>query len=274
VCLRSKEAPSRECENRNKNIATLEALYRRGDKTVLPTLLHFTYLTDFSGESLVADPDTFLKAIFNLSGPAQQAVATGMAGGMFGLSPPRFVAIRATLMSIPNDSPVYPLARKCLDTLQADNAIFLVNYFPQRTFAPDPRDLLVRWYSAELNALGEMPPTNVAKDANAEVYRLMVLPSFGNAIAVGIQRQGGVYSLSAKRLDGEAGYEPGKLVERKRVELNVSDSKTLETLIQNLNFFKLPAGERIYGFDGEECVLECVSQSRYHVINRWCATSY
>lgn len=38
ACLRHNWVPSRECNNLNKNIETLENLYRQGDETVLPTL--------------------------------------------------------------------------------------------------------------------------------------------------------------------------------------------------------------------------------------------
>lgn len=274
ACLRRNEVSSKECKNLNKNVETLEDVYRQGDTTVLPTLLQFTYLTDFFGESLIADPDAFLNAVSHLSQPAQHAVATGIAGGVLpGLERPRFDAIRATLMNIPNSSPVYPLARKCLDRLETENALFLVDYFSPQAFAQDPHDILVRWYSTELYALGEKPLRGDTKNPDAQVYRLMVLPTWGNAIAVRIDRQGQRYGLAARRLDGEAGYGPGKLVEMKDIDLNADDSKTLETLIQDLDFFKLPTSDHVVGFDGDEWILEGVSQGQYHVIDRWCATS-
>lgn len=274
ACLRHNEPSSKKCKNLNKNVETLEDLYRQGDKTVLPTLLQFTYLTDFFGESLIADPYAFLNAMSHLSQPAQKVVATGIAGRVSGLARPRFDAIRATLMNIPNSSPVYPLARMCLDMLEADNAVFLVGYFPPQTFAQERYDILVRWYSTELYALGEKPLPGYTKDANAEVYRLMILPTWGNAIAVGIQRKGQQYSLSARRLDGQAGYAPGKLIETKDTDLDAGDSKILERLIENLDFFTLPMDDHVSGMDGDEWMLEGVSQGRYHVIERWCAASY
>ncbi len=276
ACLRRNEASSRECKSMNKNIGTLEELYRQGDQTVLPTLLQFTYLTqtDFFGDSLIANPNTFLTAVSRLSGPDQQRVATCIAGAMFGLARPRFDAIQATLMNIPKSSPIYQLAQECLAKLQTDNALFIINYFPPQTFAEGPRNFLVRSYSGELYALGEKPLPDLAKDVNAEIYRLMVLPTWGNAVAVRIDRHGELFSLSARRLDGQAGYEPGKLIETKDSDLSVADSKALEALIQNLNFFELPTKENFRGFDGDEWILEGVSQGNYHVVERWCATSY
>ena len=66
----------------------------------------------------------------------------------------------------------------------------------------------------------------------------------------------------------------GKLVEAKDIELGADDSKSLAVLIQNLNFFQLPAEDRVRGFDGDQWIVEGVSQGKYHVAVRWCADSY
>ena len=65
----------------------------------------------------------------------------------------------------------------------------------------------------------------LVKDVNADAYRMMILPTWGNSIVVRVQRHGDLYSLSARRLDGQAGYDPGKLVEAKDIELSADDSK-------------------------------------------------
>jgi hypothetical protein len=67
-----------------------------------------------------------------------------------------------------------------------------------------------------------------AKDANAEVYRMMIFPTWGNVIVVRVQRRGTIYSVSARRTDGQAGFEQGKLVESKDSELSEEDSRVLE----------------------------------------------
>jgi hypothetical protein len=274
ACLRRNEVSSRQCKNLNKDISILEDLYRQGDKTVLPTLLQFTYLADFYRDSLIDDPGGFLSAISHLSEQAQQSIATSIAGGLFGVAQPRFIAIRTTLTQIPESSPIYQIARKYLVTLETDNALFLADYFPPQTFAADPRSFRLRWYSAELHALGEIPLSEFTRVADAEVYRLMILPTWGNPIAVRVYKSGNLYHLSARRTDGQAGFDPGKSVEAKDVDLDVDDSKTFEGLLKNLNFFKLPTDDDVHGFDGDEWILEGVSEGRYHVVDRWCATSY
>jgi len=114
----------------------------------------------------------------------------------------------------------------------------------------------------------------LVKDVNAEVYRIMILPTWGNPIVVRAQRHGDVYSLAARRLDGQGGYDPGKLVESRDIELSADDSKTLTVLIQNLDFYRLPTDDDIKGFDGDEWIIEGVSQGKYHIVQRWCANDY
>jgi hypothetical protein len=85
------------------------------------------------------------------------------------------------------------------------------------------------------------------KDVNVDVYRIMILPTWGDPIVVRVQRHGELYSLSARRLDGQGGYDPGKLVEAKDIELGADDSRSLAVLIQNLDFFQLPRTTTLEG---------------------------
>ena len=68
-----------------------------------------------------------------------------------------------------------------------------------------------------------------------DVYRMMILPTWGNSILVRVEKHGTRYSLSARRLGGQAGFELGKLVEAKNIELSAEDSKTLEQLIHRVS---------------------------------------
>lgn len=150
------------------------------------------------------------------------------------------------------------------------------SYFPIKTKAgaKGVTAFEAKWYGKSLERMNEPRLPGVAKDLNAEVYRFMILPTWGNSIVVRVQRHGELYSLSARRLDGQAGYDPGKLVESKDIQLDADDSKTLEVLIQNLNFFQLPTDDGVIGFDGDEWIIEGVSHGEYHVVQRWCAADY
>jgi hypothetical protein len=131
-----------------------------------------------------------------------------------------------------------------------------------------------KWCGKSLKRMKEPRLPGFAKDVNADVYRIMILPTWGNPIVARVQRHRDLYSLSARRLDGQGGYDPGKLVESKNFELSVEDSKKLEQLIQSVSFFQLPTDDDVFGHDGDEWIMEGVSQGQYHVVARWCADSY
>jgi hypothetical protein len=150
-------------------------------------------------------------------------------------------------------------------------------YFPIKSKAGDEGvvPFAAKWYGESLKRMNEPRLPGFAKDANAEVYRIMILPNLGNSIVVRVsrRRRGKVYSLSARRLDGQAGYDPGKLVEAKDIELSTDDSKTLKALVQNLNFFQMATDDDVLGHDDDEWIFEGVSQGKYHVVTRCCAPS-
>jgi hypothetical protein len=110
--------------------------------------------------------------------------------------------------------------------------------------------------------------------AKTEIYRFMILPTWGNSIAVRVEKKGERYHLSARRLSGQAGYEVGTLAESKDLELNPDDSKSLASLLEKLNFFQMTTQDKVRGFDGDEWILEGLNQGKYHVVTRWCASKY
>lgn len=74
ACHRRNEISGRECKHLNNDVETLVEVYRDGDKSVLPTVFRFTYLTDFYDEALLSDPEGFLTAMTHLSPKEQQKV--------------------------------------------------------------------------------------------------------------------------------------------------------------------------------------------------------
>jgi hypothetical protein len=149
------------------------------------------------------------------------------------------------------------------------------SYFPIKTKAGDEgvTAFEAEWYGKSLERMKEPRLPNFVKHVDVVVYRMMILPTWGNPIAVRVQKHGELYSLSARRLDGQGGYDPGKLVEAKDIELGADDSKSLAVLIQNLNFFQLPTEDDVIGNDGDQWIIEDVSEGKYHVVQRWEAQS-
>lgn len=149
-------------------------------------------------------------------------------------------------------------------------------YFPIRQNEGDPgiRKFEAERYGKALGRMNEPRLPDVAKEPKAVVYRFTILPAWGNPIAVRAQWEAGAFSLSSRRLDGQGGYDPGKLVEQKEVKLTADDSKTLESLIAALGLFQMPTEDDTNGRDGDEWILEGVAEGRYHVVARWCAGSH
>ena len=124
-----------------------------------------------------------------------------------------------------------------------------------------------------LAAMKESRLEDAAKDVNAVIYRMTILPVWGNPVAVRAEKHGTTYSLTARRLDGQAGYSCGTLVEQKDVQLSEADSNALDLLIAGLNFFQMPTNDDVIGHDGDDWKLEGVSGGQYHVVYRWAASS-
>jgi hypothetical protein len=68
---------------------------------------------------------------------------------------------------------------------------------------------LAAWYSKHLEAAGE-PRIQPTGREDAEVYRLLVLPSFTSTIVVRVERLGDQITYTTKRLSG-GGDEPGEI---------------------------------------------------------------
>jgi hypothetical protein len=129
-------------------------------------------------------------------------------------------------------------------------------------------------YGKSLERINEPPLPEAAENTTIEIYRLLILPTWGNSNAVRVQKRGEFFHLSARRLDGQAGDDPGNLVESKAFEVDAEDAKTLGALIQSMNFFQMATEDDVRGMDGDEWVMEGVTQGNYHVARRWCAPSY
>ena len=127
-------------------------------------------------------------------------------------------------------------------------------------------------YSASVQRFKEVRLSEVVTDPQAEVYRVMIFPTWGNAISIRVQKHNGIYAVSARRLKGQAGFEIGNLTEEKDFDLTQADSRMLDDLIRKLNLFEMPSNDAVHGLDGDEWVIEGVSQGKYHFVERWCAT--
>jgi hypothetical protein len=271
ACVQRNDVSSRECKKLNANVHTLVEVYKQGDKTVLPTLFQFSYLTDFYGDALLADPDGFLTAMGRLLEKDQKAVAVGIAGGMFGLhSRERFAAIRELLAKRPESESTKRISQVCLQTLERQNASFFLSYFPPQTFTSRASDFQVRWYSADMYALGERPIWHPPDGETT--YRFTYLPAFtGPTVITLTASPDGEERIAIKTITGDreiTSIDETVAVSRDRLT-------RFFTLLDQAHFWATPTelprlGQARLGQDGAEWIMEGVQDGKYRTVVRWC----
>jgi hypothetical protein len=272
ACLRRNEVSSRECKHLNQDVATLVEVYRGGDKSVLPTLFRFTYLTDFYDEALLSDPEGFLTAMTHLPLKEQQEVAAGIAGGLtFEVHDvDRFKAIRALLANVPETSPTKPVAEVSLRVVETKNASLFLNYFPPGTFTSRAANFQVAWYSSDMYRLGEMPLWPPSSE-NEKIFRFTYLGAFTGPKAVTLtvlpDGSGKVKMTMVHQLPERGKGEQLAAVPADRV------SDFLQHL-DRAHFWEIPTESQHRGFDGAEWIMEGVQDGRYHIAVRWCPNLY
>jgi hypothetical protein len=150
-------------------------------------------------------------------------------------------------------------------------------FFPVKKSPLDPgiSKFEAKWFSKHLSRMNEPSLFELEKAPAVCIYRLTILPTWGNPIAIRFEKknQNEANRLIGKRLSGAGGYDPGKLVETKEGTLSAADSKTLDSLMADLKFSSMQTDDNIGGNDGDEWILEGVSAGKYHVITRWAASS-
>jgi len=133
--------------------------------------------------------------------------------------------------------------------------------------APDTLDdFRNAWYSQQLDALGE-PALEKASDTT--VYRFTWLRTFDHPISVRVTKTKSGAELVAKELDGQGGYEPGKLLRTEKRNLSTSQFQSLEDFTAAHGFWELPTlDDSRAGADGAQWIFEAAGQ-RYHFVDRW-----
>jgi hypothetical protein len=136
------------------------------------------------------------------------------------------------------------------------------------------------WYKEQMQA-AHVRPLCATQNVLNESFRLIWLRSFHNPIVVTLTKRPSGIRLEAVRLDGAGGYEPGRIVERKIVDLTVSEYQEFVTLTQEMKFWSLKSydqildeamsnnGEIIIGTDGARWVLEGANSDAAHAADRW-----
>jgi hypothetical protein len=124
-------------------------------------------------------------------------------------------------------------------------------------------------YSEHLSAMNE-PSLLDSMGKDIESYRLLWLRTFDHPVAVRVWRSGNEQFLTVKKLSGEGGYEPGKLVLNKSRRLTQVEWDTFKQMVDKAQFWSLPSVDEKEEppQDTTHWVLEGVKEGRYHVVTR------
>lgn len=139
-------------------------------------------------------------------------------------------------------------------------------------FAP-LSDLEIDWYSTQLRAAHESSlylATQRPGSTEARALRFTWLRSFHAPVVIRVDRLAdGEMRLTAKRLSGDGGYNPGSI--QAVVERNLSPAEVarLERVLSAGRVLELPPRDCRGGGDGARWILEANDHGAYHYVNRW-----
>ena len=128
------------------------------------------------------------------------------------------------------------------------------------------------WYSSHLKAAGEpsLIPAPESGKSTQKVYRFTWLRSFDPPIIVRIQEgASGTLLMTASRLSGKGGYEPGTVDARVERALTASETGQFRRALAGANELKLKAVTCDLGYDGAMWIFEAKDGGAYRYVNRW-----
>ena len=149
-----------------------------------------------------------------------------------------------------------------------------LRYFPiDKTGVKGISEFEHEWYSKALKRMDE-PSFLITKATPSQLFRFTLLPTWGNPISVRLSIKDGVGVVEGKRLDGQGGYDPGKLVEKTSVILKKTEMDQFLSLYAKMKFFGLNTADDVRGLDGSQWIFEATNNGTYHVVVRWTPTEY
>lgn len=148
----------------------------------------------------------------------------------------------------------------CLDILRRDRWPPLripIEFFPCGMFydAGDHASC-EDWYGKHLKALGELPLHRMVEQ-DAEIYRLLLLPTFTRPLCVRIEHRPAETRLMAARLSGRGGYEPGVVDKKQERLVKQAEWERARQILARPALWQTPRqNSRHYTLDGTVWVLE------------------
>jgi hypothetical protein len=176
----------------------------------------------------------------------------------------QFDALSNALSSIPESTPEFDLAQRCLQKLRLWHAELYYQFFPPGTFASWKGPAKIASYSRALASVDEKPiwqsisqsvsiyRVSIVGWRYVDVVKLTVLPD-GTGEIVEKPRRHGIPSCPSPTHG---------IVSKDQV---VAFTQKLD----QASFWTMPAEDRARGADGSDSVLESVQNGKYHLVDRW-----
>jgi hypothetical protein len=146
-------------------------------------------------------------------------------------------------------------------------------FFPDLVFDAnrEHNDFVVDWYSKALKAMKEPSLWKLSqKDRSATVYRFLWLPTFSRPVAVRVVRSSEGAMLHAVLLDGQGGYDPGKIIVSRSAKLGEKQWEEFLRYLAKVKLWEMPTNDPgPGGKDGDQCILEAAVAGKYHIVDRW-----
>ncbi|MDX2050744.1 MAG: hypothetical protein SFV15_00015 [Polyangiaceae bacterium] len=149
----------------------------------------------------------------------------------------------------------------------------LEHFFPPGALFPGERaaelhEFLRSWYSRILSRMEG--PSLSCGSSDIETYRFLMIPTWGQPTAVRVVFRADGAVLTADRLSGQGGYDPGRLETSVRRVLFRTERELLRREVMRAGFWRMLVRDPDhFGVDGTQWILEGRFADRYHVVDRW-----
>jgi len=155
----------------------------------------------------------------------------------------------------------------CLHSLIAQNELYVPFDKGETDF---PKGVDHFWAKVYTEFLIELKEGKIdTPKTEKEIYRFLWLRTFHNPIVIRFEKNDTEIKLFWKRSNGEGGYEAGKIVENKNIELSQKEWSEFKELLDNSKFWKNPSikndSDIILVTDGAQWVLEGIKKNEYHI---------
>jgi len=145
-------------------------------------------------------------------------------------------------------------------------------YFPIGLFSEfaDASEWVARWYASELRKLAEPSLWTATPKQGAALFRFTVIPcrapSFIVRLAVDSDGSG---TLTTKWRVRSNGATEASDVRQESMPVGSEQVKKFVELLNDADFWSMPAEKPAQGLDGQEWLLESKQNGEYHIVDRW-----